>query len=327
MQVCVFTELERWLKGGIVSSIRQQRKALDAEDITVTDDPDDSHDVLHINIPGPRSYYHLRRARRDGTPVVVHGHVTGPDFRRSFRFSNLLAPVVDRYTQRVYDQADAVIAPSAHTRDVLNERDIDTDIHVVSNGVDGGRLDGWQDVPVTAVDDPDRFTVVNLGMVFERKGLSDFIATGDRLDDTRFTWFGPQTNRFLTAHRTSRKIAGAPENVSFPGYIEDIREAFRLGDVFFFPSHEENQGIALLEAAYCGLPIVVRDIDTYDGWLEDGTQCLKAVSVGGFANGISRLRDDPGLREELGRNAREMAADHTLDGVGADLRRIYESVR
>lgn len=319
MRVCHYVEHLDRLKGGIRSSVRHQRKALDREGVDWTDDPAEDYDILHLNVPGARSFAHALRARREGVKVVVHSHVTGEDFRNSFRLSNVLAPFVDRYTTALYRRADHIVAPSAHTRAVLARKGIEGNVTVVSNGVDGERLDGFE-----AFEGDDGFTAINLGMVFERKGLSAFIAAGEKLPGMRFAWYGPRVNRLLAGWGVNRRIRRAPDNVEFPGFVEDVREAFAVGDVFFFPTQEENEGISLLEAMYCGVPPVIRDIPTYDGWLEHGTHCLKAESVEGFVAALERLQEDDGLREEVGRNARELAGEHTLDRVGEELRAVYE---
>jgi len=66
----------------------------------------------------------------------------------------------------------------------------------------------------------------------------------------------------------------SPRNCTFTGYIDDIRGAFAAGDIFCFPTHEENEGIALLEAMAAGKPVLVRDIETFS-WLADGEDSLK----------------------------------------------------
>lgn len=327
MRVCHFTEMDRFLSGGIKSSIRHQRKALADTPVEVTKNPYDDHDVLHLNLIGPRSAYHLLRARRNGTPVVFHVHSTGEDFRHSFRFSNLLAPAFDRYARGLYNRADMLLPVSRYTRDYLREGGVDVPMDVISNGVEADKLDGYDDLDgVREKHDVRDLAVVNLGFVFERKGLSDYVSVADRFPDLDFRWFGKKMSGLFTSRTTNRAVRRAPDNVRFTGFVEDVREAFATGDIFFFPSHAEHQPIALLEALYCGMPIVLRDIPQFEGWLEHGTHCLKGDSVDEFAAHIERLRDDPELREELGQNAAALGQEHTLTRVGTHLQDVYSTV-
>jgi glycosyltransferase involved in cell wall biosynthesis len=319
MRVCHYAPEADRVEGGIRTSIQNQLGALATTDVEVVGELDPSVDILHLNLLGPRSLAAMAKARRRGIPVVAHAHTTGEDFRDSIRGANLLAPVVDRYARAVYGRADRVVAPSTYTKGLLEGRGLGPPIDVVSNGVDPERLDGWGDLEAGT----DDFTVVNLGLVFERKGLPDWNATARELPDVAFRWYGPELPGLLRARGTRKLVEAAPPNASFPGFAEDVRTVFAEGDVFFFPTREENQGMSLLEAAWCGRPIVVRDIATYEGWLEDGVHCLKADGPEGFAAAIDRLRSDPDLREELGRNARAMAEDHDLEAVGGDLVDVY----
>ncbi|MDY6766275.1 MAG: glycosyltransferase family 4 protein [Candidatus Nanohaloarchaea archaeon] len=322
MKVCHFADLQSVVRGGQETSVRQQREALDRAGVDYTTDPRGDYDLLHLNILGPRCLYHFHRARRKDIPVVVHAHNNGEDFRRSFRFSNQLAPLVDRWMNHFYRGADHVVAPSRHTADLVQAKGIDTPVDVVSNGVDTDRLDGYDDLDRRT----DTFTALNLGIRIERKGLSDFVETGRRMPDTAFRWYGPELNRIVRSRGAHRTMNNAPDNVKFPGYIDDVRQAFADADVFFFPTRHENQGIALLEAAYCGVPLLVRDISTYKGWLEHETNCLKADSIDGFVEQLQRLQEDEELRDRLGAAAQDMAEDHTLDRVGDQLRGVYSDV-
>ena len=159
-----------------------------------------------------------------------------------------------------------------------------------------------------------------------RKGLETFVETARRLPELDFVWFGflnptgGTLDRVLRSSETTRLVESAPENVTFTGYIEDIRGAFAAGDIFFFPTHNENEGMALLEAMAAGAAPVVRDIPTFE-WLEDGTDCLKADAD--FVPAIEELLADS-RREEIGARARERSEAFTLDRVQEDLVALYE---
>jgi glycosyltransferase involved in cell wall biosynthesis len=160
-----------------------------------------------------------------------------------------------------------------------------------------------------------------VGHVIKRKGLETFVETARRMPDVDFAWFGP-LDLPLKGRSTRRLIERSPANCTFTGYVEDVRAAYAAGDVFFCPTREENEGIALLEAMVAGKPVVVRDIEAFE-WLADGVDCLKAE--GDFAAEIDRLRD-PARRERLGANAARRAEPFTLENVADRLASLYAAV-
>lgn len=329
MRVSHYFEWESQVTGGHAQSVRNQRTILDRHGIDYTTEPALDVDILHLNNMGPASIYHAKRARRHGIPILVHAHQTAEDFRESFALSNLLAKPLRPYLEYAYGHADHLVCPSEHNRDVL-ETYTDAPKTVVSNGFDPARLQGYKDLRAEYLDRYDLGppVIFNFGHVIERKGLAAFVETARAMPDLDFVWFGylnPTGGRLdalLRSRETTRLVKSAPENCTFTGYIEDPRGAFAAGDVFFFPTKNENEGMALLEAMSCAKPPVVRDIATFE-WLEDSHTCLKAETA--FTEPIDRLRD-PDLRTEIGENAAEKAEEFTLDAVGEDLVALYREL-
>ena len=94
-----------------------------------------------------------------------------------------------------------------------------------------------------------------------------------------------------------------PSNVRFCGYAPDIIAAYKEGDIFFFPSYEENQGMVILEAAAMGLPIVIRDLPVYRGWLKNNINCLIGKNDRELKKQLQRLIKSPALRKKLSNGA------------------------
>ncbi|MFB6197912.1 MAG: glycosyltransferase family 4 protein [Halobacteriaceae archaeon] len=310
---------ESLIEGGVGVSAKQQRQAFDYADIRWTDDPTEQYDLVHLNFPGPRAVKTLRDARSEDIPVIVHAHSLGDNIAHTYRFSNALAPIFRRYLTWFFRRADAVIAVSNATQRRLEERGI-TNTYVVSNGIDTGNLDGFDDLAIESSES----TVVNLAQVYNIKGVRDFVETAETFREAKFKWFGHK-HPLLAPRSTKKLIREAPPHVEFPGFVDDKRRAFAIADVFFFPSHRETQGISVLEAAYCRCPLVVRDIPALE-WLEDGRHCIKANTVEGFSQAIQRLLESEALRDRLQNNARKLAKDHALDKVGKNLREVYDDV-
>jgi glycosyltransferase involved in cell wall biosynthesis len=326
MRVSHYFEWGEHITGGHAQSVRNQREILDRAGIEYTTEPTLDADLLHLNNMGPRSVYYAKRARRRGIPVLVHAHQTAEDFRESFALSNLLAKPLRPYLEYAYGHADHLVCPSEYNRAVM-ERYGDAPKTVISNGFDPDRLAGFEDLRAEYLDryDLEPPVIFNFGHVIKRKGLESFVETARAMPDLDFAWFGylnpagGRVDALLKSRDTRRLVDGAPGNCTFTGYIEDPRGGFAAGDVFFFPTKNENEGMALLEAMACGKPPVVRDIGTFD-WLEDGGDCLKVESA--FTAPIERLLD-PDLRREIGENAAETSEAFTLEAVGDELVGLY----
>ena len=334
MRVCHYFEWESQITGGHAQSVRNQRSILDDHGITYTTEPALDVDLLHLNNLGPKSIYYAKRAQRNGIPVLAHAHQTAEDFKESFVFSNVLSRPLRPYLTYAYDQADHLVCPSEHNRDVI-EGYTDVPTTVISNGFDRDRLDGFADLRAEYLDryDLEPPVVFNFGHVIMRKGLETFVETARRMPDLDFVWFGylnptgGTLDKYLQPRSTRQLVDQAPDNCQFTGYIEDPRGAFAAGDIFFFPTKNENEGMALLEAMSCEKPPVIRDIATYE-WLDDEHNCLKAddgpAAERSFVAALERLRDDPDLRDSIGTNAATTSDQFTLDAVGEELVALYD---
>ncbi|MFB6143904.1 MAG: glycosyltransferase family 4 protein [Candidatus Nanohaloarchaea archaeon] len=331
MRVSHYFEWEDSITGGHSQSVKNQRKIMDRRGIDYTTEPDLSADILHLNNMGPKSLYYARKAKERGVPVVIHTHQTAEDFRNSFAFSNIIAKPMKPYLKYAYSLADRLICPSEYNRETLEDY-TGVEKTVISNGFDPEKLEGREELRGEYLDryDLEPPVVFNVGHVIKRKGLETFVETAREMPELDFVWFGylnpmgsgSTVDRLLKSRETRKLVENSPDNCTFTGYIEDVRGAFAAGDIFFFPTRNENEGIALLEAMGCGKPPVVRDIETFE-WLENGRNCLKAGDD--FTAALEEMKDRE-RRNEIGQAAKESSEDFTLEAVGDELVELYREL-
>lgn len=335
MRVCLYLEfsgLELVEKSGFWRAFQNQKRALEAAGVEVVTDPArGDYDILHLHGYGPRSLYYLLRAKRAGKRVVVHAHSIGSyDLKDSFTLTNFIAPWYERLLRRFYQQGDCVFTPSARAKELLQAQGLRRPIEVVSNGVDLSlrfspeKRARWRERLSLR-----RFTIVSAGNVIPRKGVLDFVEVARALPQYDFVWYGKRWGRLLAFHpelERALREGERPRNLRLPGFVRDIGGALSAGDLFFFPSWGENQPLALLEAAAVGLPLIVRDLPEYRGWLEEGVNCLKGRTNEEFVELIRRVAEDPCLRAQLAQGARRVAEEHSLERVGERLVELYTSL-
>ena len=78
----------------------------------------------------------------------------------------------------------------------------------------------------------------------------------------------------------------------------------------------------VLEALACGIPVVLRDIPVYEGWLTHGVQVYKAGDDAQVLREVSGLLD--GSLPSLAEAGLQTARSRSLEAMGALLRGIYE---
>lgn len=325
--VCVYQDPTMYGVHGITAAVKQQRKALRKNGIEVKKKPDEPYDVIHINWPGPISYLRLKQAQRRGKMGVVFAH-SGKDIEGGFTLSSYLEKPFIKWLSTLYDSGDKIITPSEYTKEMVADFGVDHGkTRVVSNGVDLSKVEYSEEGRQKYRErfDLNRPTVIVVGQVIPRKDITTFVKVASELPEYQFIWYGHRMNRlFMFDQKMDRAIKNSPENVQFTGYVEDIGAAFSSGDLFFFPSKEENEGIVLLEAAAHGLPIVTRDLPAYKGWLEDDRNCLKGNGKEEFVELITQVMENEDQKEELTEEARKTAKRHGLERIGEQYIKIYE---
>ncbi|MCR4684537.1 MAG: glycosyltransferase family 4 protein [Lachnospiraceae bacterium] len=333
--VCVYTGgLHLIRKSGVGRAIEHQIAALKSQGIRVNEAPLRACSIVHINSVFPRSVITALYARRHGVKVIWYGHSTMEDFRNSFTGSNLLAPLFKKWITFCYNLADVIITPTPYSKSILNTYPIRKPILVCSNGVD---TDFWKGDESAGLQEreaflkkyrlpTDRKLVMSVGHFMERKGILEFIALAKRHPEITFLWFG-HTDAVLTPAKIKSAMKAAPDNLHFAGFVnsEELRRAYLSCDLFLFLTHEETEGIVVLEAMACRIPVIVRDIPVYEGWLTDQENVLKFRDESQLEGMLSTaLTTD---QSAMTKKARSTAEERSLTVVGKKLTEIYRLLK
>ena len=327
MKIYIYSGGEKLVgRSGVGQAIRHQRECLRRSGVPTTDRWTQDAAAVHVNTILPDSVFAALGAKLRGRKVIWYGHSTMEDFRSSFKGSNALAPLFKRWITFCYSLGDVVLTPTEYSKQLLEGYGLKKPVYSISNGVDTGffKPDSAARAAFRARYGLGREekVVVSVGHTIARKGVTEFLDLAERLPDVRFIWFG-WTNPKLIPQEIAQAIQHAPANVLFPGYVdrEKLREAYQGADVFAFLSHEETEGIVVLEALACGIPTVLRDIPVYGGWLQDGENVYKTSDNDGFQRIVSGLLD--GTLRDITSAGRAVAESRSLEQVGKCLKEIY----
>jgi len=284
-------------------------------------------DIIICPTYGPIALFNIwRKKRQYNCACVQHGHTTPDDMKGGFMPDSLM-PLMNIYLRNLYRFSEILITPSNFSRQALIKLGIPTKPKIipVSNGVDLTKFQFSDEKRATFRGflqekfgiDVAKPIILCVGVIWARKGLDVFHAVAKQCPGYHFIWVG----NYITAKKLVDQCNDLP-NLTFTGFVDDIVAAYCGSDVYFFPSRAENQGIPLLEAAACKLPIVCRDLPTYD-WIENDVHCLKETTTAGFVTSLKRIIEDKQLRERLIENAHENVQNHDIEKILDKVENIY----
>ncbi len=331
MKIKLYFENEKAIaKSGIGRALRHQQSALKLNGIEYTHDHrEKEYDILHINTVWLLSYFEVKKAKRMNKKIVFHAHSTMEDFKNSFMFSNLLAPLYKKWLIHMYNYGDLIITPTPYSKSILESYGIKKTIYAISNGIDVKQF-GYDQQKVEKFKkyfhlSNDQKVIISVGWLFERKGFDTFCEVASSLPEYTFIWFG-DINLSAPTKKIRKLIANPPKNVILPGYISGdvIKGAYLGADLFFFPSREETEGIVVLEALASKIPVLVRDIPVYQGWLVDHENCYKASSNREFIYLINDMIHSD--LTHLTTQGYQLAKTKSLMNIGKSLKKVYEMV-
>lgn len=273
-------------------------------------------DVLHTHNPKTGVLGRVL-GRAAGIPVVVntcHGLWFRPD-----------SPT---YVRALVIGAEAVAARFSDAELFQNNEDRQTlrpvlrsgRSRVVGNGVDLERFVPDQNRRRRVRDElgigPDELLVGGVGRRVAEKGLPEYAMAAHRLAHrAQFLWVGPPD-----PDKPDAVDVDSPD-VRLLGNRDDMEAIYPALDVFVLPSHREGFSRSGMEAAACGVAMVLSDIR---GCREVGAHQKQLLLVppgdpDALTAAISRLLDDARLRSTLGDAARARAVAHFDQRAVADV--------
>ena len=213
-----------------------------------------------------------------------------------------------RWNRYVFDRAVAHAPWSSWVKDsLIGDYGVDpARIEVIPPGVD---TDLWQ----PGTHDSDIMRILFVGGDFDRKGGALLLRAFDAL--------GPDAAelRIVTRSSVPRQPGVRVFNGLSPGDPQ-LRELYRSSDVFVLPSGSETFGIAAVEAAAAGLPVVATRVGGLGDLVVDEETgfTMAAGDADGLTTILRRFLDDPQLRRTMGRAARRRAELEFDSGKNAD---------
>lgn len=315
--------------GGIYSAFINHVALLKKKNIKVVVNSMKKADIIHFHSYGPFALFKLLISKE---PTVIMIHNVPESFIGSLKGAKFLLKLITSYFQFFYNKVDLLIALNPKTKDDLKKIGITSRIEVLSNPVNDDlfkkdkilREKGRKMFNI----DAKKFVVVGVGKQIPRKGIVDFLLIAKKFPDFVFVWSGGKDVDALSPQTKEQKelMENLPENVLFLGPIqyEKMSIIYNMSDVLLFPSFQEIAPMVIIEAAACGLPVILRDLPEYKYLYNP--DYIACESIEEFSNSIKKISESKNYYDLSVGMSKRLATKFNGDKIGDKMIDLYKSL-
>ena len=298
-------------------------------DVEVVINEEGTGDVFHSHT---YFLYYFWKGRRYKGKRILTAHVTPDSIKGSLPAWRLLMPAVRWGLKKVYSYADVCIAISPGVEDAIIKTGAKTKIVSISNPInvdtwkrtEEKRLKGRQMLGLSESD----FVVLGVGQLMGRKGVEDFLDIAEIIREAKFVWVGGRPFGVLTEGilRINERLKKAGDSIISTGELnlEKMPFVYAAADLMLFPSYHETFGLAPLEAAASGMPVIYRDLEVYK--LLYKNSYLKARDNAEFINLTKRMIHDKDFYNEGLKISGQLIKQFDKNVIRGKLINLYETL-
>lgn len=278
----------------------------------------------------------LEMARRWNVPHVTSFH-TLAEVKRRARPGEQDLPERARAERRIAREVDRIVVWTEHEREALCRLyDAEfSNVAIIPPGVDTNRFKPMEiGLCRELLGVNGNRVVLYVGRLERLKGLDILLrtlASLEEADDVRLIVVGGSEGSLeLQRLRRLAKELGIARRVDFLGSVDRDRLPVYYGsaDVCVLPSYYESFGLAALEAAACGKPVVASKVGGLPSVVRDGETgyLINWRCPGPFVDRVELLLENSRLRRDFGAAARAHAETMTWELSAKKLLELFQGM-
>jgi glycosyltransferase involved in cell wall biosynthesis len=291
-------------------------------------------DVIYSIMPIFSGYVALKAAEKMNIPTVMHLHMQIENFGGMGELLNAIKFMVAKYISYFFVRSQMVICPSDFAKNILLDNHVKGNIVTISNGVNLSEFkmipsEDYQYVYKKYNLNKDKFSIVGISRLSPEKSVDTsirampFILKENPNTQLILISGGPLMGKF---RRLVKKL-NLENSVIFAGRIpeEDKVPLLNASDLFLHPSVTDLEGIVILEAMGCGLPILVSDSSNSAAstLIKDNGVTFTAKDYMDLAEKANKLIKDKKKLEKMAELSLEVVKDFDINKSISKLEDVF----
>jgi glycosyltransferase involved in cell wall biosynthesis len=229
-----------------------------------------------------------------------------------------------------YGRLHAVVAQTGRTAEWLRRYTTAKHVVVIPNPVSIPLEDQSPTIPPPRRQ-ADQKILLAVGRLCHQKGfdilIRSFSSVASQFPDWRLFIIGDGVDRSKLEEQVL--VLGMSDRILLPGRAGNVGQWYQAADLFVMSSRFEGFPNALLEAMAYGVPSLSFDCDAGPGdIILDGLNGLlvRDGDEHALARALARMMGDPGLRQNLARNAARIQVQYSREEIGMSWDSLFRKV-
>jgi len=281
-------------------------------------------DIIHTHMPSFLGWQAVLCSTIFGIPLVGTYHTVLNDFAdyfplvKPFSKADIVQEAIWEYTRRFYNSCSIVTTPSVAMKKLLQKNGVK---HVISisNGVDLNKFH-----PINMPKDGK--TLIYVGRVGYEKNvdvvIKAFKILSKKMPLAKLLVVGSGPNL-----EEIKQLASDNKNIKFLGAVkhDELPKFYSGADVFVTASTIETEGLVILEAMACGLPIIGVNVLAIPTIVKHGRNgyVAQAYNEKQMANYMEMILKNRCVREKFGMHSLEIVKKFSLTDKIDQMEKIY----
>ncbi len=310
---------------GITTSAKTLASKLEEKGINVETDNFDGtgFDLVHFHNPLPTTFFFSNIAFRK-LPFVCTTNMTSREL--DGLLPKPLVKLSPKYLEFYYSRCDKILCTGSQLINELKEKGFEDKIVPLALPVDEKMFHQNKKLgeEFKKKHGLRKKIVLSIASVQKRKGVFDFVEVAKQLPEYNFVWVGAVPPfKTMSGRRRIKKIMKEQKNVLFPGYCsyEELASAYNAADLFVSPSYSETFGLTIVEAAFCKLPVIVRNLEVLDNFKDFAVYFNDNKDL---AEKISSILKNEKERKKLGNLSFEKSQKFSAENHVKKLIKVYD---
>ncbi|MEA3342598.1 MAG: glycosyltransferase family 4 protein [archaeon] len=329
MKVSFISEFtEKYGVGGITEFTKRLSAGLKKEGVEVVINKGyKKADVIHMHTAFHQALYVSEKYK--DKPLVATVHSPPEEVKDSYGIPSRFFPIEFgwKYLCFLYSKLDRVVVPAPIMRKVLAEHDIKA-TDVISNGVDLKTFRRNRDYAREFREKYGLFGdfILSVSQIVPRKNV-DMLPKLAKEIDCEFVHIGKRHILSSVFYETKVKKTNC-SNLRYLGRVPvgSLIGAYSSAKLFLHPSYRESEGLTILEAMACKVPIVARNLCVYSTYLFEGKNAVLCANKDDFVSSIQELLRNEREMEKLSKGAYAEALKHDFRDTVREYVNLYDSL-